>query len=268
MANDITVTFLGTRGSIPVCGEDFLKYGGDTSCVYVDTGKEAIILDSGTGIMRMPETSPGLPMTILLSHAHIDHILGLPAFQPLYANGRRIDIFAEPRGGLSAMGQVSTLMRLPLWPVTPNSFGDGVKFRDIRTPEFEIGSIGVETMQAIHPGGCTVFKLTIGGSILVYCTDFEHSPEYSDQLAKLAEGCSLLIYDAQYSEEEYKTKHKWGHSTWDQGVIMGERCGAKRVALFHHNPPNTDDVLDAAQEYVSAKSQKCYFAKSGEVITI
>ena len=265
MNTQTRVVLLGTRGSVPVGGEAFCKYGGDSSCVLVQMGGETILLDAGSGILRAePYLEAVTDLHILISHVHIDHILGLPFFMPLYNPLYSVGIYSPLRGGLPVREQIASFMAPPLWPTGIEVFSPGVHF--VNTQEFPlfIGAVRVDAMEGNHPGGNTVYKLTLGQQSVVFCTDFEHSDWHTSRLTEFAADCSLLIYDAQYTPEEYDSKQGWGHSTWQHGVLAGRLCGAKRVVLTHHDPFRTDRELDEISELFSKDFQNCSFGKGGE----
>jgi phosphoribosyl 1,2-cyclic phosphodiesterase len=268
MANEKTrVTFLGTRGSVPVCGEDFALYGGDTSCVLVRMGGEEIILDAGSGLMRAADLL-GSSAHILITHPHIDHMLGLMCFPPLFDESCSFTIMTQPRQGLSAAGQVSALMRPPLWPVTSGKFLADVRFCDITEQNFKIGNVSVEVMESGHPGGCSLFRLSHGNTDIAYCTDLEHGANLSAVLETFAKDVSLLVYDAYFTDEEYADKRGWGHSTWREGVKLAIRCGAKTLVLTHHSPTRTDAELEESERLARQEFPGCAFAKCGMEIDL
>ncbi|MDO4540471.1 MAG: MBL fold metallo-hydrolase [Syntrophomonadaceae bacterium] len=264
------IKFLGVRGSVPVSGAEFVRYGGDTSCVLVRLGGEVILLDAGTGMLAgeaelRAETGR---LSILLTHPHIDHIQGLCSSTLMYEPGRAVDIYAAPRRGLSAQGQIEALMSYPLWPVGPEGFAAKVVFHDITAEPFTIGRVRVDNMESDHPGGSTIFRLSSRGVSIVYATDFEPRAEYPARLEAFARDCSLLIIDAQYSAQEYEQRVGWGHSSWEQSAELGQRCAARRVMLFHHEPRRTDQELDAIQRRVREEYPRCAVARAGEEITL
>jgi phosphoribosyl 1,2-cyclic phosphodiesterase len=268
MAAEITLRVLGSRGSTPVHGSDFVRYGGATSCVAVNIGGESIILDAGSGLTGAAKWIPkNSEFSVLISHPHIDHIMGLTSFAPLYDPEYSVRIFAAEHGGLDTREQVERLMSAPLWPMDSKVFSDGTRFCDI-DGAFHIGAVRVDTIEGNHPGGCTVYKLTHGGRSVVYCTDFEHDRLHSERLAQFAERCELLIYDAQFSDAEYEAKRGWGHSTWEEAVRLARRCGARRLLMFHHSPSRTDEELDAVEAYMCDVYPGLSFAKSGEVVVL
>jgi phosphoribosyl 1,2-cyclic phosphodiesterase len=268
--NDTRILFLGTRGSIPVSGAEYIKYGGATSCVLVQMGGETILLDAGSGLMDATRLLADVRgrINILITHPHIDHIIGLPCFPLLYDKSKSFTIMTESRHGMGAQEQISTLMAQPIWPVSPNIFLADISYVNISHTSFQIGEVKVSTMISNHPGGCTLYRLTHGEHSIAYCTDFEHGGEYSANIVRFAEGVSLLIYDAHFSGDEYPAKQGWGHSTWEEAVRIANECGAKRLAITHHNPSRTDTQLEAAESALLKGYPAYFFAKSGLEITL
>jgi phosphoribosyl 1,2-cyclic phosphodiesterase len=238
--------------------------------VLVRLGGELIFIDAGTGLIHAEDyfNADRERFSILLSHPHIDHIVGLTAFPPLFNPECGVDIYAADRGGLSAREQISRLMSVPIWPVGLDDYSPGVAFKP-SLPHFAIGQVSVDTMDGNHhPGGSTAYRLSYGGKSIVYCVDFEHSAETTKQLIIFAKDCNLLIYDAQYSDEEYETKHGWGHSTWNEGVKTAERCNAENLVLFHHDPMRTDEQLHNLEQSIKSKFGNATFGKRGQEITL
>ena len=261
------ICMLGTRGSVAVHGDAFQVYGGATSCVLVEMGGEHILLDGGTGILSVQAAAKyARHFTLLLSHAHTDHLLGLPMFPAVFDPSYTLDIYAARRQGLGAKEQLALLMRPPLWPCGPDVFHKGVHFMDLPRDVFNIGPVRVDFMEGNHPGGCTVFRLTYKKTSIVYCTDFEHGDGPSRRLVNFARDCSLLIYDAQYTQAEYLERRGFGHSTWRAGVEAGRRCGAKRIRLFHHDPSRTDEKLARLENALEDTHPDCSFARNGEEV--
>ena len=255
------ITVLGARGSIPVAGEDFDDFGGATSCVMVETDDSVIFLDAGTGITAAPPVKG--PISILLTHPHIDHLLGLPFFAPMLEAGRRIDVYATVKCGLGAQEQVLKLISEPLWPCNPSDYPAEIVFHDMDLPA-EIGGVRITAAKSYHPGGSTVFRLDRGSASFVYATDYEHSDEGDEDLIKLAGNASLLFYDGQYTQEEYERKTGYGHSVASRGVSIMKKCGAETLRIVHHDPHHTDDQLTEMENEI--KAGNIAFARQGEVI--
>ena len=260
-----SVFLLGTRGSLPVSGEKFRKYGGATSCILAKINDQYIVLDAGTGLLSLKEYLPdGIQgLTLLLTHAHADHVYGLPGCTLLYEKSCHTNIYAVPRGGLSAKQQACALMRPPLWPVGPEVLR-GAAFTDITGP-FHIGNVKITYMESDHPGGSSIFRLSDGAHSLVYATDFEHGLR-TRELEDFARGCSLLLYDAEYDEVEYGARRGWGHSTWQEGVRLAQAAGVGRLVLVHHAPERTDEALDALGGRLADLPLPCSFGRCGEEI--
>ena len=257
------VTILGVRGSIPTDGADFLEYGGATSCILVQEGDQAIFLDAGSGLINAPDTGEA-KVSILLTHTHIDHILGLP-LSPLLLSNRSIDLYCARRDELSAEEQIGRLMSPPLWPVGPELYASALRIHDLTFP-LSVGKIKVTGMESNHPGGSTIFRLESEGHSLVYATDYEHSPEKQAELMEFSRGTDLLLYDAQYTEEEYGRMRGFGHSTVKQGLYVFEKCEAKRLLFVHHDPRHSDAFLRTMEQELT--DPRTAFARAGMKIEL
>ena len=261
------LTVLGARGSMPVDGKDFAAYGGATSCYRILAGNEEIYLDAGNGILSAAP-NPDTRITILLTHMHLDHSIGLPFFVALGQANRCIDIFAKSRSGLSANEAVDRLISPPFWPLKVGQYPANVTFHELPEESFSIGAVEVDVMEGTHPQGATIYRLTHRGKVLVYATDFEHTPEGCEKLARFAEDCDLLIYDAQYTEEEYPKYRGYGHSTPQVGFDIGTRANAGKILFVHHAPQRTDKQLLAMAQEFAPYADKVIFAKAGDRISV
>ncbi len=254
------ITVLGSRGSMPTADPAMAGFGGATSCYCVQAQGQTVFLDAGTGLMSAA-CGEG-PISILLSHTHVDHILGLPLFPALLQPGREIHIYGKTREGLTVEQQLARLISRPLWPLRLEEFPARAVCHELSLP-LTLGGITVEGMEACHPGGSTVLKLTAGGCSLVYATDFEHSEEKCAELASFAKGASLLLYDGQYTEDEYAARRGFGHSTPAMGLRVRRESGAGRLLLIHHDPKHTDAMLRETEERLGVR-----FAREGDVVTL
>ncbi len=285
---NMTLTVLGTRGSMAVSAPGMAKYGGNTTCYLIETPEEAIIIDAGTGIMNLPDIQ-GKRISLLITHAHIDHIMGLPMFLGKQA-GKEITIYGETRDGLTIKEQLERYISNPLWPVTMDEYPVKLTFKDVAADNnavnnddyspFNIGDITVSTMPSNHPGGSTIYRLDYNGKSVVIATDFEHeevtasdcsqSTAAGNPLARLAAfsaSASLILYDAQYTPEEYEKCRGYGHSTYVQALELaemiapgkrapaGERhTAAAQILLIHHAPNHDDAFLDALQAEIDQRA--------------
>ena len=274
--------FWGVRGSIPVPGPQTNRYGGNTSCVEVNTedGTGPIIIDAGTGIRRLGkdlvqrEFGRGEGKAhLLISHTHWDHIQGLPFFAPLYTRGNHLEVYARRRDThLRAVFASQT--ESPYFPVPLDELRADVSFHDLGDQQtFSIGPAVVRCTRLNHPWIALAYRIDAGGRSLVYASDtapftdilFEHefiaeppapgAPVDPGEAALLAamrgalvdlcRGADLLIYDTQFTPEEYRQKPHWGHSTPDDAIAIAREAEVGTLALYHHAPSRSDDQQDA-----------------------
>lgn len=260
------VTVLGARGSMPVTGKEYLKYGGDTTSYLIETKTQAIFLDAGTGIAHAPETKKQL--SILISHPHLDHLMGIPFFRPFYYPDNKIDIYGKFREGLTTAQQIGHLMMPPLWPVGLDVFAAEILCHDTEN-RFFIGEVQVDTFENGHPGGCSAFRITAEGNTVVFSGDYEHDNGEKDRaFAGFSQDADLLIYDGQYSVEEYGRRRSFGHSTPERGLELLNMSGSKRILFTHHDPFHTDEYISNAEKTLTSVCSAASFAKEGEVISL
>jgi phosphoribosyl 1,2-cyclic phosphodiesterase len=257
----VRVYFCGTRGSTPAPGSDYVRYGGNTSCVALshDGGPDpTLLLDAGTGLRRLPELLGDRPFrgTILLTHLHWDHVQGLPFF----TSGDRADgqvSLLLPTGDPATKAEelLSRMMSPPFFPIAPSQLRGEWCFGPVPEGSFEVGGFRVDAVEVPHKGGPTFgFRVSDGRSSLAYIPD--HCPtasgpgpealgEYHEAAVALARDVDLLIHDAHLRAEEVATEGSFGHAAAEYAVGLAERAGARRVALFHHRPERTDPEVDA-----------------------
>ena len=267
MTHDLTVRFLGVRGSIAVPG---LAAGGNTACVEVVAGDTRIILDAGTGLRTLGNermASSTRSSTILLSHLHWDHVAGLQFFTPVYVPGHRVEIASGPNGVMSHDAAIRSLFKAPFFPVDFDDLGGTVTTRELRPNDrFESGDITVTMARLNHPDPVYGFRLDHAGQSIVYATDTEHFACVDPTLEKLAAGADILIYDAQYTPDEYPSKVGWGHSTWAAGAELARAAGVPRLVLFHHDPSRGDDALAALEAEAARALPGTIAAREGLVL--
>ena len=271
--HDLTVRFLGVRGSIATPGADKTA-GGNTACVEVCAGDTRIILDAGTGLRtlgdeRMAKAGNGIARhsTILLSHLHWDHVAGLPFFTPIYVPGHRVEIASGPNGVMPHDEAIRSLFRAPFFPVDYATLQDQISTRELRPNEkFTIGDITITMAKLNPPDPVYGFRLEHGGQSIVYATDTEHFSCVDPTLKKLAAGADILIYDSQYTPEEYPAKVGWGHSTWLAGSELARAAGVPQLVLFHHDPNRTDAQLAAIEAEAARNLPGTVAAREGMVL--
>ena len=252
LVSGVAVRFWGVRGSIACPDNGVARYGGNTSCVEVRCGDNLLILDGGSGIRQLGkallEQQTPVEADVLLSHCHIDHICGLPFFAPCYLPSSRLRLWAgnlHPPDGLARA--LRQMMSDPLFPTSVENFKAQVEFRDFRAGEVFMPrpDVTVRTAPLNHPGGATGYRIEYGAHVLAYITDTEHQPGVLDpQVMALAQRADLMVYDSNYTEDEWPAHIGWGHSTWQQGVRVAVAAQAKHLVIFHHDPDHNDEMLD------------------------
>ena len=258
------ITILGARGSVPTGGPDTFEFGGCTSCVLVETEKDAVFLDAGTGITHTPDIG-NKQISILITHPHFDHIMGMPFFPYNAEKGRHINVYGKRRGDESIRDQITRLISPPLWPCTLADYKADYVFFDLDTP-FSIGNITIDSIESEHPGGSLIYKISEGKKSMVYATDYEYSSTAGAKLSDFSEGVDLLLIDAQYTDEEAAVRKGFGHSTVEAGQIIMKEADVRKIRYVHHDPRHSDEKLRAMENMV--KSDRVAFAREGEVIDL
>jgi phosphoribosyl 1,2-cyclic phosphodiesterase len=278
------VRFWGTRGSIPSPGPRTVRYGGNCACVEVRTSAgELFIIDAGTGIREL-----GLallqqhPITahIFLGHTHWDHISGFPFFPPAYVAGNTFIICAARNIDKRLQDVMAGQMEYTYFPVTLGDMAADLSYRELGEESFTVGSARITTHYLNHTAVCIGYRIQADGRTLVYASDHEPyalalpGPDPAGEatgrglrdgvvhagdreLIEWAQGADLLIQDAQYTPEEYPYKVGWGHGSTDYVTDVALRAGAKRLALFHHDPLHDDEFVDGMVDYCRRRAREC-----------
>ena len=262
----------GSRGSIPVCGPEYIKYGGNTTCIEIQPQSgDTIIVDAGTGIRRLGIhllKQKSQSYHLLFTHAHWDHIMGLPFFKPLHVLRTKIRMYHCPYHTRFVDRMLSDLMRPPYFPVPCSGSKADIIFVDLDRQLFEIGSVRIECFPISHPNGGSGYKFTENGKTFVFLTDNElgyihpGGKSFKDYRA-FCQNADLLIHDAEYTPQEYDSMVGWGHSRYTDTLKLAMEAEVGTLGLFHLNQERTDHQMDAivahSQELVAAQndSTKC-----------
>ncbi len=247
----------GSRGSIPVSGKDYIKYGGDTTCLEIRSkNNDIIIVDTGTGIRRLGNQliKEGLyKYNIIFTHAHWDHIMGFPFFKPLYSKHAELRMHKCPFHGKFVETMLSKIMAPPYFPIGGSDLRAEISYEKECQTKFEIGSVTIIPIPISHPNRGSGYKFIEDGKSFVFLTDnelgFTHPGglEYKKYLAFSYES-DLLIHDAEYTPDEYKTTIEWGHSVYTDALDLASEAGVKKLGLFHINQERTDSEMDKIVE--------------------
>jgi len=302
------VKFWGVRGSIPCPGPQTAKYGGNTACLELrfPGSNRLVIIDAGSGIRElgnyiMAHDLPQGPITtsLYLSHTHWDHIMGLPFFTPSYLPSTTIRVFGPINHEDPLEAIVGGQMTYRYFPVTKTELAATFSYTDLAEGCLDLGDgVRLCTKRLNHPIPCFGYRFECQGK--VFCTAYDNEPytnlfhldpsdpsydplldaegelvaaEQNAAFEHFIEGADLLIYDAQYTRQEYEVgKRGWGHSAIEQAIEVARRNGVKRLALFHHDPMRTDAQLDALSEQYGQASggdgPEIFFAREGMEIVV
>jgi phosphoribosyl 1,2-cyclic phosphodiesterase/CheY-like chemotaxis protein len=257
------VRFWGTRGSIATPGPQTTHYGGNTSCVEVRTDDGTlIILDCGTGArelgLHLLRTEPRpLRLHLFIGHTHWDHIQGFPFFDPAFLPDTRLNLYA-PRDFQHGLEEaLAGQMQYPYFPVKLDDLRSRIRYTELEEGFLRVGNVRVETQYLNHTAPTIAYRLSSAGATMTYVTDhepfwnpaarrFQH-PGDQRHIAFL-KGADLIIHDAQYTQEEYRSKVGWGHSTIEYATDIALAAGATRLALFHHDPSHDDVTMQRIEE--------------------
>lgn len=300
--SEFNVKFRGVRGSFPVADKNFLKFGGNTSCVEVNVGGHLIILDAGTGIVGVgdelmqnyiasaprPEDRDEIRATILISHIHQDHLLGLTFFKPIHIRNSKLMIFGDGNSNSSLKKNLSEMVFGKTFPLDLGDIACSLEINDlsddlailIRTAQKpELIKLSEVVQQDddilitfyksyVHPqDGVMIYKISYKGKSLVYATDKECYLGGDKKFVKFAKGCDLLIHDSQYTTEDYlnpySPKQGYGHSTFDMAVDVMKQTKSKNLAFFHYDPSYDDTKLARIKEHYVSDSKNVYMSYEG-----
>ena len=246
----VNVTFWGVRGSTPCPCDANKRYGGNTACVSVEaSGQDPIVFDLGTGLRFFGDTiDAGTPLRALalVTHLHWDHVQGLPFFGPIHRTDTRFTVCGHHDDG-SLRHAFEEFMRPPYFPVRPGDLLGEIEFRDVADTEFDWGRARVMARDVPHTGVTNGYRVELDGLVVAYVSDHQQ-PGPGEPIAasvlELCDGADLVIHDAQYEPHEFAQKADWGHCTVEFAVRVAAEAGAKRLALFHHDPSHGDAVID------------------------
>ncbi|MBT8366304.1 MAG: MBL fold metallo-hydrolase [Deltaproteobacteria bacterium] len=243
----------GSRGSIPVSGKEYLKYGGDTTCVEIRAKSgDTIIIDAGTGVRRLGNqlaAEKRYDLNFIFTHAHWDHLMGFPFFRPLYFKRFTIRMHGCPFHSNFVETILSKVMAPPYFPVKYGDIKAQMSYTKAWPTEFEIGSVTVIPIALSHPNGGSGYKLIEDDKIFILLTDNELGFIHPGGLAfadymDFCNGSDLLIHDAEYTPGEYKRFIDWGHSVYTDSLELAQKAEVKKLGLFHLNQERTDAAMD------------------------
>lgn len=276
------VRLYGVRGSYPVSFAKGTKYGGNTTCVMARTNSHIVFFDAGSGLIQagkdlIPEiiehkkksTEP-FQITIIFTHTHIDHLIGLNFFIPIYMQGVHINFIGPATLGVDLEDILSTLCEPQYHPVSMSEFRATKYFENIHEnmtvyflkddPYYHIDTRGedlpkdteliIKNMKYyFHPkDGSYNYKIEYKDKSLVFATDVEQYVDTDQRLVKFAKGADILIHDAQYDLDQYKMYQGYGHSNYKMACEVAKNASVGQLLLFHHDPGNNDKALEKIED--------------------
>ncbi|MHB8908965.1 MAG: MBL fold metallo-hydrolase [Syntrophales bacterium] len=261
----------GARGSIPVSGQEYVRYGGDTPCIEVRTrNDDVIIIDAGSGIRRLGNrlvAEDRRDCTMIFTHAHWDHIMGFPFFRPIYLSETRIGLFGCPFAQVSVKEMISRIMAPPNFPVRFEEITAKISYQKTCQDAFVIGGLSITPIAISHPNRGMGYRFEEEGKSFVFLTDNELTYRHPGGMAyedycSFAKGADLMIHDAEYRPEDYLLTRTWGHSVYTDAVQLALDAGVARLGLFHHNQERTDrdldEMVEESRRIAAGRSLQCF----------
>jgi len=300
------IKFWGVRGSIPTPGPDTVKYGGNTTCIEVrlESGK-VIVIGAGSGIRGLGNylvandmKNGPLDIDLFVSHTHWDHIMGFPFFTPVFIPGNKIRVHGPVNIGEEGLEKIFALqMSYNYFPLRADELAADITYELLKEGTYNLeGEVKITTKILNHPIIDLGYRIEADGAVFTTAYDtepfrnlFDGDPGDEDfdpdakiegekaanlnnrRVLEFIRGSDLVVYDAQYTDQEYKdSKIGWGHSPIEYVLLNTIKAGVKRVALFHHDPMRSDRELarieKAAQERaarIKSHSIEVFAAREG-----
>ena len=278
------LTFGGVRGTNPVAQPEFMRYGGETTSFLIQgLAGEQILVDAGTGVRELGRllqvsTSPKRVL-MLMTHYHLDHVVGLPSLGLIYSPEWTVEIAAPAHEDVVVEATMSRIMDKPFWPLQVEDLKSRIRFMALdRAPEAPLryGGLEIRWCPLHHPGGCSAYRVDepATGASVVLATDVEWGSATDAERQTFVNLCirpqpaGMLVMDAQYTSEEVARFKGWGHSTWQEAVAVAGSTGITRLLLTHHDPRRNDDALDALRAAVQTVMPTADLARERLVVDL
>jgi phosphoribosyl 1,2-cyclic phosphodiesterase len=272
--SEFSVRFWGTRGSMPVSGEPFRSFGGNTICIEVAIGERRFIVDCGSGAAEL-----GLGLLaegrrsawLLLTHFHLDHVVGLTGFAPLFSPDFTLGIRAPRRSDVGLHQSLRLLFQEPLSPIGFATLPARLDAAGFETgQDILLDDTVIRTVALRHGVATAGYRFDHDGRAFVVLTDHEHAGEVPDpDMVRFCRDANLIAYDAMWcADSDYPAHRDWGHSTWQAGLALMRAAGARRLACLHHAPTADDALLREREARLQAQAPDSVFARDGDVFML
>jgi len=277
----------GVRGTTPRAAPRFTEFGGHTTCLLcTGAAGELLMLDAGSGVQEVNpllREADSRELLVLMTHLHLDHLMGLPTLGPLYESDWQVEIVAADQRTSTLSDDVARITTPPLWPIPLDQMGAHIKLREIPPAELKPGSrmlrwggLEIAGTTVPHPNGCLAWRIDepSTGTAFVFATDTEWSAADATQRENLVALCrdpqpaDLLIMDGQFTAEQLPRFSGWGHSSPAEGIDVAQAAGVKRLLVTHHAPDSNDDQLLAMEADLRRLSPDAALARQGETIVL
>lgn len=261
---DVYMKFWGTRGSHAVSGIQYLRFGGNTSCLEIKSGNHLLIIDAGTGLTNLGNhliKEKNIDhVDLLIGHTHLDHIAGLPGFAPIHDERFTITVRAPINFYKNTKDLLRDMLTHAFFPVDLEEIKASLKFKELTTfSPFESGPIKVDCHYTYHPGTTMGFKIEVGAIKIGYITDNEVLMGYTGDplditldhpllaphlsFIEFFKNVDILVHEAQYTQEVYPEKIGWGHSSIYNAAVIVKYINPKTWIITHHDPEDTDEMI-------------------------
>ncbi len=270
MQAGVTVSFYGVRGSTPCHCSSMARVGGNTSCVVVQRdGEKPIICDAGTGLrfFGLDMGTESFDGTVLISHLHWDHVQGLPFFPQILNADSTATLYGPPDGDTPFEEALSGFVRPPYFPVALDTLPGNLAFSNLIEESIEVDGATITARPVPHSGYTNGYRIEWDDFSVAYIPDHQQPADASsiaDGVRELVDGVDLVIHDAQFTPELLAKRQDWGHCTPAYALSVAETCGAKNLALFHHDPLHGDDQVEAMLAETQTASESCEVVAAAE----
>jgi ribonuclease BN (tRNA processing enzyme) len=252
-----------------------VRYGGHTPCAALrSSAGDLLIIDAGTGIKRLGERlmaesgKATLEVDLLFTHFHLDHIIGLPFFAPLYAPQAVITFFS-PAAPKETEKYLGGLQMGRYFPVAFKETASRKKFLKADESGLSVGKFRISHCPLNHPQGSVAYRVEEDGLSVVFATDTEPPEQGIDErLASFIRGATYFIYDAMFTPQEYRVRQGWGHSSWLDGTKLARAGGVKNLVLSHFNPDHDDSQVAGMVRLAKNEFRRTFAAREGWTVRI